>query len=186
VATRHLHVTTSTDPFTKGLDYLYGARSLSLAPDMVSVVYDLERRIPICTWVGSHIEAVNNALNECLTACHACFHAWEQPQVQIVAAPLAQSFGLDGLCNLQTEPITILIDAGRLAPEHWLLLVMHEYAHAHAGTPGHHETFARSLTHLCFGLGIAPPPDAAESLRSYPYYRPNQDALAFWRGESDW
>ena len=150
---------------------------------MVNVVHDLEQRIPICTWVGNHIEAVNNALDGCLSACHACFHPWEQPQIQIFAAPLAQAFGLDGLCNLQTEPITILIDVGRLAPEHWLLLVAHEYAHAHAGVPGHHDAFARSLTHLCFGLGMTPPPHEAVSLRSYPYYRSNQDSLAFWRGE---
>lgn len=185
----NLHVTTSTDPFARGLDYLYGARSLSLEPDMVAIVHDLEQRIPICTWIGKHIEAVNSALNECLLACHACFHTWEQPEIQIFAAPLAQSFDLDGLCNLQTKPITILIDAGRLAPEDWLLLVSHEYAHAHAGSPGHHEAFARSLTHLCMGLGIALPPDHVDnavSLRSYPAYRSTPNPLAFWRGDGDW
>lgn len=168
---------------------MYGARSLSLEPDMVAIVHDLEQRIPICTWIGKHVGAVNSALNECLLACHACFHTWEQPEIQIFAAPLAQSFDLDGLCNLQTKPITILIDAGRLAPEDWLLLVSHEYAHAHAGSPGHHEAFARSLTHLCMGLGIAPPPDSlsnAVNLRSYPAYRSTPDPLAFWRGDGDW
>jgi hypothetical protein len=54
---------------------------------------------------------------------------------QIFAAPLAQAFGLDALCNLQTDPISILIDVGRVMPEDWLLVVAHEYAHAHAGTP---------------------------------------------------
>ncbi|WP_245940158.1 hypothetical protein [Stenomitos frigidus] len=182
---RDVHVTTSTDPFTRGLDYLYGVRSLALVPDMVDVVHDMEQRRPICVWVGHHIEAVNSALNECLLACHACFHPWEQPAIQIFAAPLAQSFGLDGLCNLKTKPMTILIDVGRLAPKDWLLLVSHEYAHAHAGSPGHHDAFARSLTHLCLGLGIVPPPDQAANLPSYPDYRSTKDPLAFWRGKGD-
>ena len=159
---------------------------------MVELVYDLKNRVPICTWIGNHIDAVNAEVNACLQACHACFHPWEQPQIQIFAVPLAQSFGLDGLCNLQTEPITILVDVGRLAWEDWLSLVCHEYAHAQAGSPGHHEAFVRSLTHLCLGLGIAPPPidpgtgqwSLEERLRSYPEYRSAQDRLAFWRGEA--
>ena len=183
-------MTTSADPFTRGLDYLYGARSLSLEPEMVALVHERQNRVPICCWIGNHIDAVNRVLDECLLACHACFHTWEQPAIQLFAAPLARSFGLDGFCNLQTEPMTILIDVGRLVPEDWLLLVMHEYAHAHAGVPGHYDAFARSLTHLCLGLGIAPPPEPlgyAVNLRSYPPYRLTQDPLAFWRGEGgDW
>ena len=186
----NLQMTTSSDPFTQGLDYLYGVRSLAPAPEMVDLVHDLTLRIPICTWIGNHIQAVNAELTACLQACHDCFHPWEQPQIQIFAAPLAQSFGLDGLCNLETEPVTLLIDAGRLATADWVALVSHEYAHAHAGSPGHHEAFARSLTHLCLGLGIAPPLDRLNSqdcLRSHPEYRSTPDPLAFWRGESeDW
>ena len=187
-------ITTSADPFTQGLDYLYGVRSLAPTPEMVDLVYDLKNRIPICTWIGNHINAVNAEVNACLQACHACFHPWEQPKIQIFATPLAQSFGLDGFCNLQTEPITILVDVGRLAVADWLFLVSHEYAHAQAGSPGHHEAFARSLTHLCLGLGIAPPPidrsetgqlSLEERLRSYPEYRATQDRLAFWRGEAN-
>ncbi|MBH8572512.1 hypothetical protein I8752_05560 [Nostocaceae cyanobacterium CENA369] len=178
-------LTTSTDPFTRGLDYLYGARSLALEPEIVDVVYDLDNRIPICTWIGNHIDAVNAELNAYLQACHDCFHPWEQCVIQIFAAPFAQSFGIDGLCNLQTNPITILIDVGRVQPEDWWLLVMHEYAHAHAGSPGHHQEFAKSLAHLCLGLAIAPPSWQAgmeASLRSYPNCRPTKDPLAFWQG----
>lgn len=180
-----LLLTTSTDPFTRGLDYLYGVRSLALDPGIVDVVYDLDNRIPICTWVGNHIDALNTKLNVYLQACHDCFHPWEQCAIQILAAPFAQSFGIDGLCNLQTDPITILIDVGRVLPEDWWLLVMHEYAHAHAGSPGHHQEFAKSLAHLCLGLAIAPPscqPGMEASLRSYPNCRPTKDPLAFWRG----
>lgn len=180
-----LAIATSTDPFTRGLDYLYYTRSLAIEPDIVDVVYDVEKRIPICTWIGNHIDAVNAELNACLQACHNCFHPWEQRTIQIFAAPLANSFRIDGLCNLQTDPITILIDVGRVIPEDWQLLVIHEYAHAHAGSPGHHQKFAQSLAHLCLGLAIAPPsyqPGMEVSLRSYPDCRPTQDPLAFWRG----
>lgn len=152
---------------------------------MVDGVYDLDRRVPICTWIGEHIEAVNTQLNVYLQACHNCFHPWEQPAVQVFAAPLAQSFGLDALCNFQTHPLTVLIDVGRVHPKDWLLLVVHEYAHAHAGSPGHHQQFARSLSHLCLGLEIALPsdqPDMADNLRFYPRCLPTQDPLAFWQG----
>ena len=181
-----LIITTSTDPLTRGLDYLYGVRSLALDSEMIDVVYDLDNRIPLCAWISEHIDAVNIQLNDYLQACHGCFHPWEQPVMQIFAAPLAQSFGIDALCNLETNPITILIDVGRVASADWLLLVVHEYAHAHAGSPGHHEQFGRSLAHLCLGLGIPLPPwqSGMESqLRFYPDCRSTQNPLAFWRGE---
>lgn len=186
-----LIITSSQDAFTRGLDYLYGVRSLALSPDMIDRVHDLEQRIPICTWIGRHIEAVNNQLKTCLQICHDFFHPWEQPTIQIFAAPLSQSFGLDALCNFQTDPISILIDVGRMTPKDWLLAVAHEYAHAHAGSPGHHQQFARSLAHLCLGLAIPLPayqPGMEDRLRFYPHYSPTPDPLAFWRGESkeDW
>lgn len=178
------------DPLTWGLEYLYGVRRLALEPDMIDLVYDLDQRVPVCLWINDQIDAINTQLNLHLQSCHDCFHSWEQCQIQIFAAPLAQSFGLDGVCNLQTNPMTILVDVGRVVPQDWLLLVIHEYAHAHAGLPGHHEQFARSLTHLCLGMGIPVPswqPDREQEFRSYPYCTPTRDPLAFWRGEGgDW
>jgi hypothetical protein len=179
-------ITRSTDPFTRGLDYLYGLRSLAFIPEMVDLVDYLSDRQPICVWIGDHIDGVNTQLNAHLQTCHDCFHPWEQQLIQIFAAPLVQSFGIDGLCNLQTNPVTILIDVGRVIPEDWLRLVIHEYAHAHAGYPGHHSQFQRSLTHLCLGLDIPAPPDyddREDRLRFYPNYGSTQDPLAFWRGE---
>ncbi|UKP00336.1 hypothetical protein [Nostoc sp. UHCC 0870] len=181
-----LIITSSTDPVARGLDYLYGVRCLALDSEMIDVVYDMNNRIPLCAWISEHIDGVNRQLEKYLQACHDCFHPWEQPPIQICAAPIAQGFGIDALCNLQTHPITILIDVGRVVPADWLRLVVHEYAHAHVGFPGHQEQFARSLSHLCLGLGIAPPPreSAIEShLRFYPDCRPTQNPLAFWRGE---
>ncbi|OLP18565.1 hypothetical protein BST81_09740 [Leptolyngbya sp. 'hensonii'] len=183
-------ITTSADPFTRGLDYLYGARSLALDPEMVDMVYNSRDREPICTWIGDHIDAVNEFLQLCLQACYDCFHPWEQRTVQIFAAPLSPAFGIDGLCNLKTKPTTILIDVGRVIPADWLSLVIHEYAHAHAGSPGHHQQFAEALAHLCLGLEIEPLAWQAgieSRLQSYPHCRRTQNPLSFWRGESrDW
>ena len=155
--TDSLIITTSADPFTRGLDYLYGVRGLALEPEMVNLVHDLDHRASVCTWINEHIAAVNLQLEAYLQACGDCFHPWEQPATQIFAVPLAQAFGVDGICNFQTHPMTLLVDVGRVHPQDWLLLVAHEYAHAHAGSPGHHAQFGRSLSHLCLGLGIAPP-----------------------------
>lgn len=181
-----LIVTTSTDPFTRGLDYLYGVRSLALVPEIIGVIDDLNQRTSICIWIGQYIDGVNRQLNTYLQMCHDCFHLGEQRSIQIFAAPLAQSFGIDGLCNLKTHPITLLIDTGRVLPEDWLRLVAHEYAHAHVGSPGHHSQFGQAIAHLCLGLEITTLLDevgSAEKLRSYPEYESNQDPLAFWRGD---
>jgi hypothetical protein len=181
-----LIVTTSADAFTRGLDYLYGIRSLAPDPEMIDLIHDSDHRDVICTWIGQKIDSVNQRLNQILQDCHNCFHTWEQPPLQIFAAPFARSFGIDAICNLETEPITILVDVGRVLPEDWLLLVLHEYAHAHAGSPGHHLQFARSLTHLCLGLEVTPPIVQAgqeDCLRFYPPCPLIPDPLAFWRGE---
>ena len=155
---------------------------------MIDLVHQSEHQAPVCLWIAQHIEAINAQLTRYLQACHDCFHTWEQPTIQIFAAPLARSFGLDAFCNFQTKPISILIDVGRMKPKNWLLAVVHEYAHAHVGSPGHDQAFARSLTHLCLGLGIVPPQSLSEDrLRCYPNYLPTPNSLAFWRGETeDW
>jgi hypothetical protein len=153
---------------------------------MVDLVHDAANRTPVCTWIGNHIEAVNASLAGLLQACQQCFHPWEQRSIRAVAVPLAQGFEIDGFCNLKTNPITLLLDVGRVVPEDWLALVMHEYAHAHVGSPGHHQAFAEVLAHLCLGLEIAPPVWEGEMeayLRVYPKYRNTVDRLAFWRGE---
>jgi hypothetical protein len=176
----------SSDSFVRGLDYLYVMRGLALDPEMVDLMFDPNARSPICTWIGDRIDQVNASLQQCLQACHHCFHTADQPAIQIFAVPLASRFGIDGLCNLSTTPITLLIDVGRVMPQDWLALVAHEYAHAHAGSPGHHVEFARSLAHLCLGLAIASPPTTENHLRVHPPYRATSDPLAFWRGESEW
>lgn len=182
-------VTTRTDAFSRGLDYLYGLRRLAPLPELIGLVDDREGRVSICTWIGTHIETVNAHLQSEVQACHQCFLPWERPALQVFAAPLSPAFRVDGLCNLQTQPITLLLDVGRVVPADWRRLVVHEYAHAQAGSPGHHPAFARSLSHLCRSLGLPPPVEIAntDALKTYPPYRSMADTLAFWQGGiPDW
>jgi len=183
-----LDTPSSTDSaFNRGLEYLRAVQRLALEPEMVDVLDNLRDRITICSWIGENIHNVNARLNCCLQACHECFRPHERCHIQIFAAPLAQPFYLDGLCNIQIQPITILIDVGRAHPDDWLAIVAHEYAHAHLGNAGHHVLFATVLSHLCLGLGLEPPHweyGIEAQLRHWPPYVPNSDPLAFWRGQS--
>ncbi len=171
--------------FERGLAYLDRVRSLAPHPDLIDFVHDPGIRTPVCIWVGAHIDAVNGQLYQCLSACQDCFHPWQRPSVQILAAPLAQCFGIDGVCNLHIRPITILVDVGRVLPQDWLALVVHEYAHAYLGVPGHHADFGRILTHLCLALDLPSPsafsPDDPR-WRAFPPYRSLPDSLLFWSG----
>lgn len=145
-------------------------------------------RTAICTWIGRHIEGINAELSDCLQSCHDCFHPWQRRPMQVFAVPLAPTLRIDGFCNLQTKPVTLLVDVGRVVPEDWLALVAHEYAHAQVGAPGHDQDFVKILEHLCLGLGFAPPPaglSTQELLRSWPQCRPTKDPLAFWHGQSE-
>ncbi len=109
----------------------------------------------------------------------------DRRSIQIFAVPLAASMQLDGFCNIEIVPVTILVDVGRVAPADWLALVAHEYAHAHLGIAGHDRSYAQILNHLCLGLGLAQPlPRAEADLLFWPPYSPQLDPLALWRGEA--
>ncbi|WP_341529167.1 hypothetical protein WKK05_07635 [Nostoc sp. UHCC 0302] len=174
-----------TDALTRGLEYLRLVQGLALEPGIVDVFNNLRDRIPIYTWIGENIDTVNAQLNACLQACHECFHPQERRYIQIFAVPIAQSFGIDGLCNILTTPITILVDVGRVAPNDWLGIVAHEYAHAHVGHSGHNQQFASILSHLSLGLGMEPPyweSGMEATLRNWPHCKSTIDPLEFWIG----
>lgn len=174
----------STTAIAQGMAYVQRVQRLAPEAGMVDVQQNLRDRTTIYTWIGQHIEAVNAVLQAYVAACHDCFHPRDRRTVQIVAIPLAASWGLDGICNLATQPITLLVDVGRMTPSHWLSLVAHEYTHAHIAALGHQPSFATALAHLCLGLGLEPPPNQTEELlRRWPPYPQRLDALAFWRGE---
>jgi hypothetical protein len=201
------------DAYTRGVEYLEMVRGFALEPRMLDVLEpgfgngyyfgDGSRsqgiasrfqgiasrsQVSICKWIGENIDTVNAQLNAYLQACHECFHPQERRDIRVFAAPLAQSLGIDGFCNILIVPTTILIDVGRVAPTDWLSLVVHEYAHAHVGTSGHNQQFASVLCHLCLGLGLEPPIWEAvtmeSSLRTWPYCKSTINPLAFWIGES--
>ncbi len=179
----------SQDRWCRGCDYLAMVRQLALMPGLVLWVQGEPHEERLCTWIGTHVAAVNRQLQVLLQACHGCFHPWERPSLQVWAAPLAPSCGLAGVCNLQTQPGTLLLDVGRVVPADWLRLVAHEYAHAQAGTAGHHARFAQALTQLCLGLALAPPLEEGVSAAvwcCYPVCQLTRDPLAFWQGRTGW
>jgi hypothetical protein len=183
-----LIITTSADPVTRGLDYLHGLRSLAIDPDMIDIIHDPAHRIPVATWIGSNIDRINTELQALVQACDDCCYATSQPQIQVWAAPLATSYNICGLCNLQTNPTTLLVDLGRVVPADWLALVVHEYAHAQAGSPGHHQDFSIALNHLCRGLSLPLPniePGQEDRLRLYPACQIVTDSLSWWQGQSN-
>ncbi len=181
-----LIITTSTDPMTRGLDYLYGLRSLAIEPEMIDVMHDPDRRVPVTTWIGENIDRINTELQTLVQACEDCYYGIDRPLIQIWAAPLADAYNICGLCNLQTQPITLLVDLGRVKPADWLALVVHEYAHAQAGSPGHHQDFAAALVHLCRGLSLDLPaiePGAEDIFRLHPACQIVSDSWSWWQGQ---
>ncbi|MBE9126854.1 hypothetical protein [Coleofasciculus sp. LEGE 07092] len=173
------------EPVVRGYQYLEAVSQLTLEPGMVDVSDNLKVRDRICTWIGNNIGVINAELNACLEACHGCFHPELRRPVQIWAVPIAQNFGIDGLCNILVDPTVILIDVGRIAPRDWLGIVVHEYAHAHLDSPGHDRRFFEVLSHLCLGLGLEPPiwqADLEMYLRNWPHCPSLANPLAFWMG----
>ncbi len=179
-----------SEPFIRGAEYLKAVRQLVLEPTMIDVTDDINERIRICTWIGEHIDEINAKLNDYLNACHQCFYPEQRRSMRILAAPLASSFGIDALCNILLDPITLVIDVGQVGPADWLSIVVHEYAHAHLKAPGHDQQFLTVISHLCLGLGLEPPKPEGENdgqgmeswLRKWPYCNATPDPLAFWRG----
>lgn len=170
----------------QGVDYLHKVQQLAVQAGMVDAIALQRDRPDLCTWIGTHIHTINATLQVHGEACAGCWHACDRPHVQIFAVPIATAFEIQGCCNFATTPITLLIDVGRVIPAHWQRLVIHEYAHACVGRPGHSWEFTRALTHLCLGLGV-PTPDlshyTAQQLQSFPPCTPNPSSLAFWQGQ---
>lgn len=170
--------------YRQGLQYLQTVKPLALDPAMVDVLHQPCDSEAIVAWIGTQQHWLNAHLQAHLQACHECFHPPARPRVQLFAVPLSAAFGLDGLCNYATQPLTLLLDLGRVVPHHWRRLVIHEYAHAQVGTPGHHDRFGAALTQLCLGLGLELPPSDPTLWCHWPLCQPTADPLAFWRGAS--
>jgi hypothetical protein len=172
--------------YRDGVEYLDKISAILPDLQMVDVMANLRDRVSICTWIGKSIGAVNLQLQADLRACDECFNVVDRRSIQIFAVPFAASVRLDGFCNIEITPTTILVDVGRVAPADWLALVAHEYAHAHLGISGHDAKYARILGHLCLGLGLPNRSSMQNDIELYywPPYPPVLDPLEFWRGES--
>lgn len=171
-----------TPTYRAGVEYLQQI-SIFLPDDrMVDVMANLRDRVSICTWIGTSIGTINLQLQSHLHACDECFDRIDRRPMQIFAVPLSASIRLDGFCNIDTNPMTILVDVGRVPAADWLAIVVHEYAHAQLGKAGHNSEYAKILDRLCLGLGL-PSVRPNSSLEHWPPYRPQIDPLAFWRGE---
>jgi hypothetical protein len=132
--------------------------------------------------LGLHIDGVNQQLDDILQECLACFHPEKRPAVQILAAPIVPRAGLDGFCNLEVQPITLMVDPSRIMRADWNKLVIHELAHGMARSAGHGETFRDALSHLCLAFDLPEPPGAASAqvLQSWPPYQTNPAWATFW------
>lgn len=177
--------TISDDPLIRGYQYLNAVGQLALDPSMVEITDNVKERDRIYTWIGNHIDAINGELQTCLDACHSCYHDSLCRPMRILASPLGEKFGIDGFCNILATPAVILIDVGRIARSDWLSIVVHEYAHAHLGAPGHDQRFFDVISHLCLGLGLKPPRwqlDLETYLRDWPECPSKTNPLSFWMG----
>jgi hypothetical protein len=176
-------VSAQADPVMQGAAYLRWVQQLALDPNLVVMPAEPGAQMHLCRWLGKQMGEINATLRVHLEECQACFHPKERSPMQVLAAPLNSCYTIDAVCNPLTTPATILVDVGRVVPEDWLKLVMHEYAHAHLGLPGHGDRFREVITHLCLGLGFAPPPPALNPdllLRQWPPCQPTDDPQAFW------
>ncbi len=182
----------------QGVYYLRKLQTLAQTSAMVETFEYHPDRNRIYTWISTHIPTVNAQLFDLVQACHACWHERDRPRVQILAAPFAESFAIDGYCNLFTTPITLLIDVGRVIPAHWQRVVLHEYAHAYVGSAGHSPAFATAINHLCLGCGLPTTGFAASGfaasgfaasdltvsesiLQSFPPCTATENRLDFWQ-----
>jgi len=172
----------------QGSTYLAQMQRLALDASLVELRLSQPWKQQIYRTIALQIRGINQELETHLALCQHCFHPHQRLAVQIFATPFAQHLNIDALCNLKTDPITILIDVGRIVREDWLCAIAHEYAHAQVGIAGHHQAFLETLTHLCLGLGLTPPPPSGlpeSELRNWPPCQPTADPLAFWLGESN-
>lgn len=173
------------DPILLGSDYLQQVRQVAIAPDMIQLPDDIHQRLQINRWIGLHIDRINAQLKQYLTECQNCFKSSQQVAAAVLAAPLSARYGIDAVCNLQTTPATLLIDIGQIVPTDWQAAVVHEYAHAQVGSPGHDQLFRQVLQHLCLGLALPIPPLTltVEQLSSWPPCQQQTDKFAFWTGK---
>ncbi|MGF1567575.1 MAG: hypothetical protein ACFCVD_05835 [Nodosilinea sp.] len=173
------------DPVLRTTQYFRVLRELAVQADWVALAETGPSPLAALTWIGHHIHIINGQLGDILTDLLSCFEPGQHPSVQILAAPIAPKARVDGFCNLQVQPITLVVDPSRVVPTDWQNLVAHELAHGVARTAGHGLGFRQALTHLCLAQDLPLPPTVDtddEVLKYWPPYQSNPGAEQFWIG----
>jgi hypothetical protein len=166
-----------------GLAYLERLRQFELEPGMIDFWGGQADRHHLYAQLTTYSPQLNATLQRHLQACANCFYPEHQVPLEIYAAPLVPTLGIDAFCNIRLRPGVIVIDLGRVIAADWLPVVAHEYAHGMVGSVGHSPRFAQVVGHLCLGLGLAVPsaPLSEAQLRSYPPCQATLCPLDFWR-----
>ncbi len=165
----------------KAARYLHIIRDLAVNPHWIGFSDRGADCSLACEWLGAHIGAVNSQLAVILQDGLACFHAEHRPETQIFAAPILPKAGIDGFCNLEVRPITLVVDPSRVMRPDWHKLVIHELAHGIAHSAGHGEGFRNALSHLCLAFDVPEPPTCdPQLLQIWPPYVPNHNSALFW------
>lgn len=151
------------DPVVRANKYLRWVRQRSPQADWIALTMATDQHLAVLTAIGAGIHHLNQPLRDILQDLLTGLRPEDRPSVQIVAAPVALKVGIDGFCNLHTQPVTLVVDPSRIAPADWPHLVVHELAHAAAQETGHGPRFLRVLTALCLAQDLPPPPATAFS-----------------------
>lgn len=173
----------NADPVVWANRYLRWVRHQSLQADWIALTNVEDQHLAALTAMGETIHHLNQRLHHILTDLIAGLRSEERPTVQIVAAPIALKVGVDGFCNLHTQPITLIVDPSRSLPADWPHLVVHELAHAVSQGAGHGPRFFQALTALCIAQDFPMPPSDSVQRGVLPYWppcRPNPEADQFW------
>ncbi|MEO1068878.1 MAG: hypothetical protein AAFW95_07120 [Cyanobacteria bacterium J06638_6] len=180
-----------TDLDRRAIQYLGVLRDLAVQPSWITLAHVADPPGALLTAIGQHIHRLNQRLDAILNDLLACFEPSQQPRVEIWAAPLDPTIGIDGFCNHRLAPIRLMVDPSQILAADWPALVAHELAHGVAGSSGHDDGFSRAIAHLCLAQDLPLPaanPTAA-SLRYWPPCRRRSQPEQFWRHQltqPDW
>lgn len=171
------------DPVVRANAYLRWVRQRSPQADWIALTMAEEQHLAVLTALGTGIHTLNQRLHQILITLLAGLRPEQRPLVEILAAPIALKVGIDGLCNLHTQPMTLIVDPSRIAVDDWPHLVVHELAHAVTQGTGHGPRFGQALTTLCIAQDLPIPPSDSLQRGLLPYWppcRPNPQADQFW------
>ena len=171
------------DPVVWAAHYLQALRDLAVRADWITLGDGATPPTAALIGIGQYVHAINRQLDRILQHFLDCFEIAQQPQVQVFAAPIMAKAGIDGFCNFQHHPITLMVDPSRILTADWPHLVAHELAHGIARTDGHGPRFKQALDHLCLAHDLPLAPGNSLETNVLPYWPPcrqNPSRDRFW------